>query len=168
MEGKELLHFVRGESVSQRLLQIGDPAPDFTLPTTGGDSIHLYEILKRSPAVLFFFVKAFTPVCTAEACGFRDQKIDFDQAGSLVFGLSGDSPAAAGRFKRLFDLPFPLLLDSEQRVRKMYGVPRTLGLFPGRATFVIGQDGIVRQAVRGTFQAKRHIRKSLEALHAEV
>lgn len=154
--------------MSQRLLQIGDPAPDFTLPTTAGESIHLYEVLKRSPVVLFFLVKAFTPVCTAEACGFRNQKADFDNADSLVFGVSGDSPVTARRFARLFDLPFPLLLDSEQRVREMYGVSRTLGLFAGRATFVISQDGFVRQAVWGTFQAKRHICKSLEALRANA
>lgn len=155
------------EFLPQRLLQVGGRAPDFTLVTTTGDSIHLYEVLQRSPVVLFFLIKAFTPVCTAEVCGFRDQRMDFDQAGGVVFGVSADRPAIAKQFAQSFDLPFPLLLDSEQRVRNMYCVSKVFGLLPGRATFVIRQYGKVKQVIQDSFQEKQHIRKSLEALRAK-
>src|SRR6202035_1966323 len=99
-------------------LQTGDVAPDFTLPSSTGETVHLYEVLERSQVVLFFYPKAFTPVCTAEVCGFRDAPSHFTALNAAIFGISSDSPDTLTRFAQQHGLAFPLLSDEGSNTRR--------------------------------------------------
>jgi peroxiredoxin Q/BCP len=145
--------------------KVGDIAPDFTAPTIQGERVHLYELLNHSPVVLFFLVKPFTPVCTLEACAFRNQIDHFLRAKAIVLGVSGDEPELARQFSRFLDLPFTLLLDPHKSVRKLYGLSNRFGFFPTRATFVINQERMIQEIVKSMFHARRHVLHSLRSLH---
>src|SRR5579859_3661123 len=118
-------------------LRVGDAAPDFTLPSATGTSVSLRSLLGRKPVVLFFYPKDDTAGCTIEACGFRDRFDAFAQAGAEVVGVSSDSVGSHERFAAKHQLPMILLSDAHGSVRKLYEVRATLGILPGRATFVI-------------------------------
>ena len=150
--------------MAQPSLAAGDEAPDFQLPTSAGGHFHLYETLLHAPVVLFFYVMAFTPVCMSEVCLFRDRFDDFRETNAAILGVSPDSPTVARRFANFHHLPFPLLLDSEGRLRKLYGVPKTLGLLPGRATFVIGRDRRIEHVTHSAFNSMPHVIDSVRAL----
>jgi peroxiredoxin Q/BCP len=142
----------------------GDRAPDFSLPDAGGKMVGLADFRGRKPVVLYFYPKDDTPGCTKEACSFRDQYEDFTMAGAEVVGVSSDSGDSHRKFAKKYKLPFTLLSDRDGQVRKRYGVPATLGLLPGRVTFVIDKDGIVRHVFNSQLQATRHVQESLAAL----
>ena len=144
----------------------GDRAPEFSLPDAGGRMIGLGEFRGRKPVVLYFYPKDDTPGCTKEACSFRDQYEDFTAAGAEVIGVSSDSGDSHRKFAEKYKLPFTLLSDRDGEVRKRYGVPATLGLLPGRVTFVIDKDGVVRHVFNSQLQATRHVQESLQALRA--
>ena len=93
-------------------LQVGDPAPDFTLPNQDGDSVQLAD-LKGQRVVLYFYPKDATPGCTKEACNFRDRWDRFQEHNILVFGISKDNAASHTRFISKQELPFTLLTDAE-------------------------------------------------------
>jgi thioredoxin-dependent peroxiredoxin len=144
-------------------LQVGDPAPDFTLPSSTGDLVSLSDFRGRE-VVLFFYPRDNSPACTAEACSFRDNDEAFREAGAQVIGISGDSPGSHLRFASRFDLPYPLLSDGDGEVRKRYGVRRTLGLIPGRVTFLIDGDGVVRHILSSQFEPSRHVSEVRDVL----
>ena len=128
---------------------VGDLAPDFTLPSATGEMVSLSDFRGKSEVVLFFFYpKDNTPGCTAEACAFRDSHEAFKEAGAEVIGISSDSEGSHRQFAKLWSLPFLLLSDSKDEVRARYGVARTLGLFPGRVTYLIDRAGVVRRKSR--------------------
>jgi peroxiredoxin Q/BCP len=139
-------------------------APDFTLRSTTGAKIHLYEALEKHPVVLFFYLRAFTPVCTSEACSFQNQLPSFQELNTAVFGISSDSEAVARKFAETFKLKFPLLLDAGSKVRKLYDVPKFLGLLPGRSTYVISQDKTIVYATHSQLGSHVHVEKSLRFL----
>lgn len=145
-------------------IQIGQPAPDFSLQDGSGETVTLGSFKGRSPVVLFFYPRDDTPGCTAEACAFRDQFEDFAAAGAEVLGISSDSPESHESFAAKHRLPFRLLSDRGATVRKAYGVPSTLGLLPGRMTFVIDRDGIVRHVFNSQFNPTRHVAEALAIL----
>ncbi len=142
----------------------GDPAPDFTLPDRTGKMVRLSEFKGRKAVVLYFYPKDDTPGCTKESCAFRDSYQDFQDAGAEVIGVSSDSTDSHGKFASKHRLPFRLLSDQGGQVRKRYGIPATLGLLPGRVTFVIDRDGVVRRTFNSQFQATQHVAEALEAL----
>jgi len=143
---------------------VGDPAPDFTLPSQTGEEITLSDVLRRGPVVLYFYPKDETPGCTAEACGFRDSYEVFKEAGAEVLGVSSDSVAAHEGFATRHRLPFTLLADQGGRIRKRYGVPATLGILPGRVTYVIDGGGVVRHVFSSQTGVQRHVSEALDAL----
>lgn len=145
-------------------LGVGDPAPDFSLPDQTGTVRPLSAIRAGGPAVVYFYPKNNTPGCTAEACAFRDEFDDFRTLDAAVIGISHDSPESHAAFAKRFSLPFTLLSDTDGRVRELFGVPKTLGLFPGRVTYVIDAAGVIRKVFNSQLQATRHVRESLEAL----
>jgi len=116
--------------------------------------------------VLYFYPKDDTPGCTKEACSFRDQYQDFQDAGAEVIGVSSDPAASHEKFAAKYHLPFVLLADRSGAVRKQYGVPATFGLLPGRVTFVIDRQGIVRHVFNSQLQATRHVEEAIAALRA--
>lgn len=147
------------------MLQIGDQAPDFTLKTTTGDSFRLSEQRGQRAIVLYFYPKDDTPGCTAEACSFRDQYQDFQDLGAEVVGVSSDSEASHQKFTQKHQLPFPLLADAGGQVRKLYEVPRALlGLLPGRVTFVIDKEGVIRYIFNSMNRATDHVETAKKVL----
>jgi peroxiredoxin Q/BCP len=145
-------------------VRVGDQAPDFVLPDRTGKMVRLSEFRNHKAVVLYFYPKDDTPGCTKESCAFRDSYQDFQDAGAEVIGVSSDSAESHGRFAAKHRLPFTLLADQGGQVRKRYGVPATLGLLPGRVTFVIGRDGVVRHVFNSQFQATQHVSEALRAL----
>ena len=116
--------------------------------------------------VLFFYPKDDTPGCTKEACAFRDEYKQFSELDTEVIGISSDSVESHKRFAKKHKLPFTLLSDRREKVRRLYDVPNTFGLFPGRVTYVIDQEGIVRQVFSSQIGVERHVQQALEALHS--
>jgi len=146
------------------MLQVGDQAPDFTLPTTTGALFHLAD-QRGQAVVLYFYPKDDTPGCTAEACSFRDQYQDFQDLGAEVVGVSSDSEASHQKFTQKHRLPFPLLADTGGQIRKLYEVPRALlGLLPGRVTFVIDKQGIIQYIFNSMSRATDHVVTTKEVL----
>ena len=143
---------------------VGDVAPDFDLPDRAGTTVRLGDFRGKRPVVLYFYPKDDTPGCTTESCSFRDQYEDFQAAGAEVIGVSSDSPESHERFVTKHSLPFTLLSDRGGRVRKQYGVPATLGIIPGRVTYVIDRRGVVRHVFNSQMQATAHVTEALTAL----
>jgi thioredoxin-dependent peroxiredoxin len=144
-----------------RGIQVGDKAPDFTLPTQSGEQVSLHDRIGDRVVVLYFFPKDGTPGCTAEACAFRDSHEVFTDAGAEVIGVSSDSVDAHAAFAGKHELPFTLLSDQGGQVRKQYGVPSVLGLLPGRVTYVIDRQGTVRQVFNSMTRISHHIDDAL-------
>ena len=144
-----------------RGIQAGDKAPDFTLPSQAGEPVRLGDRLGERVVVLYFYPKDETPGCTKEACAFRDSYEVFAEAGAEVIGVSSDSVDKHAAFAGHHELPFTLLSDEGGQVRKSYGVPSTLGLLPGRVTYVIDRAGVVRHVVNSQLNIGRHIDATL-------
>jgi peroxiredoxin Q/BCP len=144
-----------------RGVQAGDKAPDFTLPSQSGEPVRLSDRLGERVVVLYFYPKDKTAGCTREACAFRDSYEVFTDAGAEVIGVSSDSVESHAGFAGHHKLPFTLLSDKGGRVRKSYGVPATLGLLPGRVTYVIDRAGVVRHVLNSQVQIGRHIDSAL-------
>jgi peroxiredoxin Q/BCP len=148
----------------EKQLQIGDKAPDFTLPKANGEPVRLSDFRGQAEVVLFFYPKDNSPACTAEACSFRDRYEVFRDAGAEVIGISIDSAESHKRFAARFRLPFMLLSDQGGVVRQRYGVTKTLGIFPGRSTFLIDREGIVRHIFSSQFLPTKHVTEALSVL----
>mgnify|MGYP006284354317 CR=1 FL=1 len=114
--------------------------------------------------VLFFYPKDDTPGCTAEACAFRDSYSDLQGLGVEVWGVSGDDAASHRRFAQRHSLPFPLLVDQGNRLRQAFGVPSVLGLLPGRVTYVIDGQGVIRHTHNNLLDGASHRNEALEAV----
>lgn len=142
-------------------VEVGAEAPDFALPTQTGETVRLSDFRGKSAVVLFFYPKDDTPGCTAEVCAFRDSYEVFTEAGAQVIGVSSDSVGSHERFAGKHNLQFTLLSDAGGRVRKEYGVPSKLGVIPGRVTYVIDRDGVVRHVFNSLTNIGAHIQGAL-------
>jgi peroxiredoxin Q/BCP len=140
---------------------VGDRAPTFRLKTQKGDEVSLDDLTAKGPVVVFFYPKDETAGCTAEACAFRDAFEDFCAAGASVVGISSDSVGSHDRFANRHKLPFLLMADEGGKVRSAFGVPKTLGIMPGRVTYVIDRKGVVRHVFNSQIQAGRHVEEAL-------
>ncbi|NER85367.1 MAG: peroxiredoxin [Leptolyngbya sp. SIO1D8] len=145
-------------------IKVGDPAPAFSLLAQSGESVSLEQFKGQKPVVLYFYPKDDTPGCTVESCTFRDSYEAFQELGAEVIGISSDSTQSHQNFSRKHNLPFILVSDQGSTTRKAYGVPATLGLLPGRVTYVIDKDGIVRHIFNSQFNPKAHITEALKVL----
>lgn len=146
-------------------IAVGQKAPDFALPALkGGGEVRLSDFAGRKNVVLFFYPKDMTPGCTAEACSFRDAYEDFVAAGAEVIGVSSDSLESHQQFSAKHQLPMQFLSDAGGKVRAQYGVKSTLGMLPGRETFIIDKSGVVRHVFRSQLRVKQHVAESLEVL----
>jgi peroxiredoxin Q/BCP len=151
-------------------VKVGDNAPDFTLPSQLGDNVTLSEYLGKKNVVLYFYPKDESSGCTREACTFRDQYDIFTSLDAEVLGVSGQSVESHKSFATHHGLPFILLSDVDNKVRKLYGVPATMGIIPGRVTFIIDKKGVVRHIFNSQIQAEKHVEEAkqvLERLNAE-
>jgi thioredoxin-dependent peroxiredoxin len=150
------------------MLAIGDRAPEFSLLDQNGHAVTRDALLARGPLVLYFYPKDETPGCTREACAFRDAFADFTDAGASVAGVSADDPATHKRFAERHRLPFTLLSDPKGQLAKQFGVKKTLGILPGRVTFVIDRLGVVRYAFSSQIAPERHVAEAIRILKKEV
>lgn len=127
-------------------LQPGDPAPDFSLPDEAGNTVSLADF-KGKRVVLYFYPRDNTPGCTKEACGFKDNYAVLQEKDVVVLGVSTDDAKAHNKFITKYELPFPLLCDTEAEVStayESYGLKKFMGKeYMGikRTTFIIGPDG---------------------------
>ncbi len=143
-------------------MNVGDRAPEFTLNDQDGKPVSLADFRGRQTVVVFFYPKDESPVCTIEACGFRDMTPSFTEVGAAVLGISSDNSGKHRAFADQYRLSFPLLADTDGAVRRAFGVPSTLWLFPGRVTYVIDRDGIVRMVYDSPIRAQQHVERALE------
>ena len=145
-------------------LTLGATAPDFTKTTQSGATLTLSQFRGDKTVVLYFYPKDETPGCTAEACTFRDNFEDFVEAGAVVIGVSQDSDESHKSFAEHHRLPFLLVSDRDKALQKAYGVPKTMGLLPGRVTYVIDRQGTVQHVFNSQLNAKKHVREALEVV----
>ena len=144
-------------------LAAGDRAPLIALPDQNGVE-RRSDQLNGKALVLFFYPKDDTPGCTVEACAFRDSYADLQALGAEVWGVSGDDAASHQRFASRHNLPFPLLVDRGNQLRRALGVPSVLGLLPGRVTYVIDGQGVIRHVFNNLLDGAAHRREAMEAL----
>ena len=147
-------------------VDVGSKAPDFTLPSQSGQMLSLNDFIGERPVVLFFYPKDDTPGCTKQACVFRDNYDVFKERDAEVIGISSDSVELHRGFAAKHDLPYTLLSDEDKKVRKLYGVPNTLGLFPGRVTYIIDREGIVRHVFSSQLGVEKHVEEAIKALQS--
>ena len=140
-------------------LEVGDTAPDFTLPDQAGNPVSLSD-LRGKTVVLYFYPKADTPGCTTQACGVRDHRSDYEQAGAVVLGVSPDAPKKIAKFDDKYGLGFPLLGDEDHSVAEAYGVWVEKSMYGRkymgneRTTFVIDPDGKIKEIFRSVKPAE--------------
>jgi peroxiredoxin Q/BCP len=149
-------------------VKVGSVAPDFTLPSQAGQMVSLEEFFGRKPVVLFFYPKDDSPGCTREVCAFRDYFEEFGKLDAEVIGISSDSVESHRSFAVKHDLSLTLLSDEGGNIRRLYGVPKTFGLFPGRVTYVIDREGVVRHVFTSQLSVERHVQEALTALRSDV
>jgi len=149
-------------------LEVGSPAPDFTLPTDGQGELTLSD-LRGQKVVLYFYPKDSTPGCTTQAKGFRDEIDAFKAENCVIIGASKDSIKRHDNFKAKQELNFPLVSDAEGDLCETYGVWQEKKMygksFMGivRTTFLIDEDGII-QKIWPKVKVKNHIEEVLEAV----
>jgi peroxiredoxin Q/BCP len=154
----------RREETSMPPLQVGDKAPSFVAETHTGQTVRTDDFLGRRAVVVYFYPKDGTPICTTEACTFRDAYEDFVKAGAVVIGVSADSLEQHRSFAAQRNLPFLLVSDADGSLRRAFRVPKTWGIFPGRLTYVIDRDGIVRHVLNAQWNGRRHVDEALEVV----
>ena len=138
---------------------VGDSLPSFCLDDQDGVQ-RTPEMVRGRWLVLFFYPKDDTPGCTAEACSFRDSSSTFQDLGADVWGISGDDAISHRRFATRHGLNFPLLVDRNNSLRRSLGVRKALGLVPGRVTYVVDGEGVVRHVFNNLLDGPAHVREA--------
>ena len=151
-------------------LQIGDTAPDFTLPTDGEGEITLSSLLGQK-VVIYFYPKDDTPGCTKESCGFSEALPAFNKLNTTIIGISKDSVKKHDKFKAKYDLQFPLASDENGTTCEDFGVWKEKSMYGKtymgieRSTFLLDEDGKIVQIWRKV-KVKDHIAEVQAALEA--
>lgn len=146
-------------------LAVGDVAPLFETVDAEGDLVRLRDYLAAGKwVVLFFYPKDHTPGCTQQVCAFRDAYEEFHTAGAVVLGVSSDTSKSHQQFANTHQLQFPLIPDKDGRLRAMYQVPKTLGILPGRVTYVIDPQGVVRHIFNSQMDIGGHIFQAIKII----
>ena len=156
-------------ATDSRLPEVGQPAPEFTLPSTDDKDVSLKDFKGQQAVVLYFYPKDDTPGCTAEACSFRDLRSIFHENGAEILGVSTDNVKSHKKFQQKYHLTFPLLADIDHAVADQYGVwqqkkfmgRQYMGI--ARTTFVIDKNGTIK-AVFPNVKVEGHADKVLDAL----
>ncbi len=137
--------------------------PAFSLLDEEGNIFDSAIALDRKPCVIFFYPKDDSPVCTIEACSFRDNFADFSDLGVKVIGINSGSPESHKAFKLKHRLPFTLLSDPGNTVAKSFGVKNVLFL-TGRETFIVNGEGLIVHRFRSMLRGKQHVTQALKAI----
>ena len=144
-------------------VKVGDTIPSFKLYDQNGFFFNIDATIGK-PIIIYFYPKDETPGCIKEACRFRDDFETFKDLGATVIGISGDDVKSHKKFEEKYNLPFTLLADTKNEVRKLFGVPKNLLFIPGRVTYVIDKNGIIQYIFNSQFNAEKHIENSLDML----
>ncbi len=149
------------------MLKVGEQAPDFSLPDSTGRHRTLVGLLATGPLVLFFYPADFTPICTAQACMFRDRHAELAAAGVQVVGVSAQGQDSHHRFQTELQLPYPILCDPHRiAIRKFaarwFGIP--LPAITRRVTYLIDTQRTVRARVLADLSASAHASILQEAM----
>jgi thioredoxin-dependent peroxiredoxin len=126
--------------------------------------VTLSEFFGKKNVVLYFYPKDETPGCIREACSFRDSYEELTKLGAEVLGVSGQSVKSHKSFATHYGLPFILLADEGNKVRKLYGVPSSMGILPGRVTYIIDKRGVVRHIFNSQTQTQEHVEEAKNTL----
>ena len=151
-------------------LKVGQKAPDFSLLDDAGEKVNLSD-LKGKKVVVYFYPKDDTPGCTTEACNFRDGLSEIKRHGAVVLGVSADSVESHKKFKKKFELNFPLLADTDKKMIERYGVWKEKSMYGKkymgieRSTFVIDPEGKMKAIFRKV-KVDGHVGEVLEAVSA--
>ncbi|GAB4134653.1 MAG: thioredoxin-dependent thiol peroxidase [Thermogutta sp.] len=143
-------------------LSVGDKVPDFQTTDHNGQDVRLSDYRGRW-VVLFFYPKDNTPICTREACSFRDAYDEFQEIGAVVLGVSADPPESHARFAEKHRLTFPLLTD-DGSLSRLFGVRKLFGILPRRATFVIAPEGTVAMVFYADMFAAAHVKRAMQVI----
>jgi len=143
-------------------MKIGDPCPSFELPDQHGNLVNSNQYIGKQKLVIFFYPKDETPGCTKEACSFRDSHEEFLSLDCQVIGISSDSVNSHRHFSERHNFNYILLSDTDKKVRKAFQVPRSLfGLLPGRVTYIVDKQGIIRGIHNSQLNPTSHINEAL-------
>ena len=145
-------------------VRVGDRAPDFTLQGPEGRPVSLRDYAGSKSVVIYFYPKDFTAGCTAETKAFGESYDAILDLGAEILGISSDSEESHGSFAQECGARFPLLADPGGKVREAYGAKSSFGLIPGRVTYVIDREGVVRHVFSSQLKPKQHIAEAMEAL----
>lgn len=146
-------------------IKVGDNIPNITLPDQHGKIFNLESVVGKKNIVLFFYPKDDTPGCTKEACYFRDSYEAFIDADAEVIGISGQSVESHKSFAEKYHLTYTLLSDTNNKIRKKFGVPSNLfGLIPGRVTYIINKKGKVIHLFNSQSNLLGHVDEALKIL----
>jgi peroxiredoxin Q/BCP len=145
-------------------IRVGDRAPDFTLHAQDGRTVSLHDYSGSKNVIVYFYPKDFTMGCTAETKTFSDNYDQVLAMGAEVIGISSDSEKSHENFAEACGAKFPLLADEGGKVRDAYGAKAPMGAFPGRVTFVVDKQGIVRHVFSSQLRPRRHVSEAMEAL----
>lgn len=149
------------------MLRIGDIAPEFELEDQSGNIINLSQMTNAGDLILYFYPADFSPVCTAEACAFRDSYEGIADIGTQIIGISPQSVSSHRRFSKTFSIPFPLLADQQKRVIRAYGVDGPMGFGVRRATYLIDSKRVIRNRVVSDFLVNSHLNLIKETLRKD-
>ncbi len=145
---------------------IGSKIPSFTLKNQHNINFTIDSLVGKKNLVIYFYPKDETPGCTTEACNFRDQYKIFKEIDAEVIGISTDSPESHLKFSEKNQLPFILLSDPEDAIRKLFGVPNDLlGMLKGRVTYVVNKQGTVIHTFNSQYKPAQHIQEAINALY---
>jgi len=150
------------------VIEAGDAVPDFELPDQDGRPVRLKDF-RGQRVVVYFYPKADTPGCTTQACGVRDRKADYAQAGAVVLGVSPDPVAKVKKFHEKYSLDFPLLADEDHSVAEAFGVWVEKSMYGRkymgneRTTFIVDSEGKIAEVLRKVKPAE-HDQQVLAAL----
>ena len=146
-------------------MKVGDPFPKIKFTNQYGKLIDFENIVGNMRMVFFFYPKDFTPGCTKEACGFRDNYDAFEKLNCKVFGVSSDSEKRHLLFAKKFNLNFDLITDNENQLATLFEVKRNLfGLIPGRVTFIFDERGVCKASFNSMRDAEGHIKYALNCI----
>lgn len=146
-------------------LSIGDQIPHFQLKDQNNTLVDSAQFIGSKALVIFFYPKDDTPGCTAEACAFRDQFEVFVESGAQVVGISADPPESHKAFALKYKLPYTLLSDENNQLRKQFGVPKSMfGLLPGRVTYIMDKDGVIQHTFNSQLNMNKHVEESLKVI----
>ncbi len=144
---------------------IGAKVPEFTLPDQDGNEFSIKDVVGKKNLVYYFYPKDFTGGCTKEACTFRDDFKDFVEADAIVIGISSQSVESHKAFAEKYNLPFTLLADTNNTVRKLFHVQTNeYGHIPGRVSFVVDKKGMIISTFNSLTQPKKHVEEALRIL----